>query len=313
VQISEMGLDVPLPASSAEANMFDVAYEWNPDTTTEFGGSRTKDELFKQFALVKQTGCLQSGNIDGDQQRQNCEKLNAAKATVDLGLVKFKQGEFRYMSSRNNNFSNRAQKAKITSISSLSVPPQQPVNVQAKVLEVSNKNSAEVELSWAPAGGDMYASTSGAWMQGRSEQYWEAIDFVVEFSNDGGTNWQRAQKDQSDPPECRNANGKCILKGLSAGTPYIFQVRAGNAGGWGEPSDLVVAMTPDSKQSSKYRGQLQGLAKGEDDDSMSPGEVAAIVMGVFAGLGVIAAAAFCLYRRQPPPPPPATYKDTGNY
>ena len=45
--------------------------------------------LTKQFALSKQTGC-DAGNQNNDQARDNCEKLNSAKATVDLGLIKFK-------------------------------------------------------------------------------------------------------------------------------------------------------------------------------------------------------------------------------
>ena len=42
-------------------------------------------------------------------------KLNAAPAYFDAGLVALNRiGEYHYMSSRNNNFSNRSQKASIT-------------------------------------------------------------------------------------------------------------------------------------------------------------------------------------------------------
>ena len=73
------------------------------------------------------------------QDANNCEKLNAAAPTIDLGvlqvrspphlppspphlptsphispyLLQFKPGTYKYMSSRNNNFSNRVQKVPV--------------------------------------------------------------------------------------------------------------------------------------------------------------------------------------------------------
>jgi hypothetical protein len=41
---------------------------------------------------------------------KNCGKLNPAPAVFDGGLVKFSQGSYEYVSTRNNNFSNRSQK-----------------------------------------------------------------------------------------------------------------------------------------------------------------------------------------------------------
>ena len=128
VQLSNSGLDSPMNQQSADqANMFDVAWEWNPEGGGEFSGSRDKANLVKQFALSKQTNCDQNPN--NDQDANNCQKLNAAAATVDLGMLKFKPGEFKYMSSRNMNFSNRAQKATLTVLSTPSVVPKPPVAV----------------------------------------------------------------------------------------------------------------------------------------------------------------------------------------
>ena len=92
VQLSNSGLDSPMDQRSDQTNMFDVAWEWNPDTTNDFGGPRDKDNLVKQFALSKQTNC--DTNPNNDQDANNCQKLNAAAATVDLGMLKFKPGEF---------------------------------------------------------------------------------------------------------------------------------------------------------------------------------------------------------------------------
>eukprot|EP00002_Diphylleia_rotans_P005129 TRINITY_DN141_c0_g2_i1.p1 TRINITY_DN141_c0_g2~~TRINITY_DN141_c0_g2_i1.p1 ORF type:complete len:629 (-),score=109.63 TRINITY_DN141_c0_g2_i1:254-2140(-) len=71
-----------------------------------------------------------NGNVNNDNleaDSQNCMKLNAAKTPYfDAGLIKMKNtGTHHYMSSRNNNFSNRCQKAVIT------VEPVEESNVAA--------------------------------------------------------------------------------------------------------------------------------------------------------------------------------------
>merc|ERR1719502_254057 len=120
----------------SQASMFDVAWEWNPEATGgTFGGVRNQQSLTKQAALAKQTGCAAQGNVNNDQQRTNCEKLNNAAATVDLGLVRFKPGNYQYMSSRNNNFSNRAQKATLKTLTEPSSVPSKPTHVQAYAIE----------------------------------------------------------------------------------------------------------------------------------------------------------------------------------
>merc|ERR1719230_283691 len=164
VQISNAGMDAPLGAS--EANMFDVQWEWNPEApTSQFGGVRSQSDLVKQFALSKQTGCA-AGNQNNDQARDNCEKLNSAKATVNLGLIKFKPGNYTYMSSRNNNFSNRAQKAHLKVLASPTAPVDPPVNVRATPLPNDNPNIAKMQVSWSPPGSRSgYVGTDGV-------EYW---------------------------------------------------------------------------------------------------------------------------------------------
>ena len=133
--------------------MFDVAWEWNPEPTGgTFGGARAQTALVKQAALSKQTNC--AANPNNDQQRTNCEKLNNAAATVNLGLLRFKPGNYKYMSSRNNNFSNRAQKAKLTTLTEASALPEAPTNVRAWPIDSINndENQASMMVSWAPPG-----------------------------------------------------------------------------------------------------------------------------------------------------------------
>jgi len=68
---------------------------------------------------VDETGCcLTKTMLDNDPNRdqnpQNCAKLNGPVVYFDGGLVKMTQvGTYYYMSTRNNNFSNRSQKGTI--------------------------------------------------------------------------------------------------------------------------------------------------------------------------------------------------------
>lgn len=72
-----------------------------------------------KLAYLNQTNCLTLQEVKADNNREtnprNCFKLNAAKTPYfDGGLVKMRRnGEFHYMSSRNNHFSNRDQKGTI--------------------------------------------------------------------------------------------------------------------------------------------------------------------------------------------------------
>jgi len=91
-------------------------------------------------ALLGQTNCVPVKNLNGDEQtRQNCGKLNGVKKPIyttpsgaypnngdqsntgagisytayfDLGAIRWNNtGTYQYMGTRNNNFSNRGQKA----------------------------------------------------------------------------------------------------------------------------------------------------------------------------------------------------------
>jgi hypothetical protein len=76
-----------------------------------------------RMAMLDQTDCLSyeellaknnnnENNVETDVQ--NCMKLNAASQYFDGGLIRMNlTGDFYYMSSRNNNFSNRGQKGAI--------------------------------------------------------------------------------------------------------------------------------------------------------------------------------------------------------
>jgi len=293
VQIANLGLNVPLPAS--EASMFDVQAEWNPHPKNlpgNFDGPRDQQELVRQFALVKQTDCLEAGAISGDQQRQNCEKLNAAAATIDLGMLKFKPGVYKYMSSRNNNFSNRAQKGKITVVNSLSVPPRPPTKLTARSVENAPE---QVRVEWGPHGADDYVTTSGAVVPGRSEELWDSMDYVLQVSSNAGEDWwsvERCADSVSAKPEC-DASGTrchCAVEALDAAATYSFRVLAGGAGGWSEPSEMVSQTMPPG------------------GSSLNAGAIAATVMAIIAALALFCAAVFFYQRRQPPPPPPPVFK-----
>jgi hypothetical protein len=75
------------------------------------------------MAYLGQTDCLtyeelstkNGGNQNNiEQDVQNCMKLNAASPYFDGGLIRMnKTGTFYYMSSRNNNFTNRGQRGVI--------------------------------------------------------------------------------------------------------------------------------------------------------------------------------------------------------
>jgi hypothetical protein len=80
-------------------------------------------ELRVYMAMLGQTNCLTYDQLKAknnnnqnnvEQDVQNCMKLNAAPRYFDGGLLKMnKTGSFHYMSTRNNNFSNRGQKGQI--------------------------------------------------------------------------------------------------------------------------------------------------------------------------------------------------------
>jgi len=109
VQIS--GLDLNFPATD----------DWVSDNSPLF-----EDQGLRQrMAYLDQTNCLTWAQLlakndnnenDAKEDVQNCMKLNAASAYFDGGLVQMNttnEDGFYYMNTRNNNFSNRGQKATI--------------------------------------------------------------------------------------------------------------------------------------------------------------------------------------------------------
>jgi len=82
------------------------------------------DELRKRMAMIDQVNCKNYADLKADQDNgvanidqnlQNCMVLNAASPRFSGALVKMTDvGSYYYMSTRNNNFSNRSQKGSIT-------------------------------------------------------------------------------------------------------------------------------------------------------------------------------------------------------
>ena len=297
VQLDNSGLDVPMPA--AQANMFDVMWEWNSEATGEFAGPRDQTALTKQMALTKQTGC--AANPNNDQARNNCQKLNSAAATVNHGLLRFKTGAYKYMSSRNNNFSNRAQKASLKVLDTPYVLPQAPTHVLATpVPNPANPQQASVRVTWGPPGEEAaYVGTDGIPYQGFSQEAQAPVAYTVQYSCDGGEEWT--------PTNCRNTQRSCDIDRLPAGTPCAFRVRSGSEGGWSYPSDTAVTLTAPSDSSIACAQQLINEVNG---NYISPAMMAIIVV-VVIGLALCALAAVWYFMcggansmKKPPPPPP---------
>ncbi|GAM23897.1 hypothetical protein SAMD00019534_070720 [Acytostelium subglobosum LB1] len=100
--------------------------EGKPFNDTDYNGDNalfTNSDVRKRFATLDQKGCLSyadlyaknNGNKDQvEQDPQNCAFLNAAPNTFDGGVHQMdRTGSFYFMSTRNNDFSNRDQKGAI--------------------------------------------------------------------------------------------------------------------------------------------------------------------------------------------------------
>lgn len=111
VQIADIGANVP------------ASDDWIDKNTPLFESA----DLRKRMAFLDQTGCLSMEELEAkhpndensqEQDVYNCMKLNAASQYFDGGAIRMNKTTpddkpFYYMSSRNNNFSNRGQKAVI--------------------------------------------------------------------------------------------------------------------------------------------------------------------------------------------------------
>ena len=105
---------------------------FNSNTLTAANSISSSEKIFSKFsdayraAYLDQTNCATFEELKAqgneNQNDRNCMKLNAAPAYVNLGLYKVGfEGRAYYMSSRNNNFSNRSQKGTIVSTPALQV------------------------------------------------------------------------------------------------------------------------------------------------------------------------------------------------
>jgi len=104
----DAGTNIPLPYS--QMKMFP-----NPDG---------QQSVAKRWALLDQTNCGSftdngnNGNGNDQNAHDNCGKLNSAPnrfpPNFQDGVLRFSAGTYKYGSSRNNNFSNRSQKATLT-------------------------------------------------------------------------------------------------------------------------------------------------------------------------------------------------------
>lgn len=83
---------------------------WNSPDDPMFDDSLVQQRM----AFIDQVNC---GNTQDDEDVTNCQKLNAAPTPYfDGGIHRVNRtGEWNYMCTRNNNFSNRSQKAYMTS------------------------------------------------------------------------------------------------------------------------------------------------------------------------------------------------------
>jgi len=174
------------------------------------------------------------------------------------------------------------------------------VNVQAQAVDnTADPAKQTVKLTWQPAGGEPYVATDGKTYSGVTEQYWQVAAYKVQASNDAGANWFNLD-------DCDGVVTECEVSNLMAGTTYSFRVRAGGEGtGWSTPStasEEAVVQTYDSALSESCQSQIAAQADGQ---YLTTGAIVGIVLGVFAGLVLIAVIIFMLRRRAPPPPPPA--------
>jgi hypothetical protein len=304
VQIAASGMDVPMAAG--QTSMFDLSWEMNMEpSTSQFGGPRDEATMVKQMALVKQTGC--DANPNNDQDADNCQKLNKAQAKVDMGLMTFKPGTYEYMSSRNNNFSNRSQKASLTTVTTSSVVPDPPSAVVATSLETGSSSNAGAHVTWQDAGTDIPVEGFNRelyWGMAQAASTAGTFAYKVTKSCDGGETWQEAEGCEF------TSTNECDVTGLLPGTACLIEVYAMNQKEeWSSPSAVAVVQTADSALSAEMRQALQDELDGKT--KLSAGDIVAIVVGVIAFLICIGFIAFLIKRRQPPPPPPPSFTEVG--
>mmetsp|Transcript_26788 Transcript_26788/g.71709 ORF Transcript_26788/g.71709 Transcript_26788/m.71709 type:complete len:246 (+) Transcript_26788:1893-2630(+) len=107
------------------------------------------------------------------------------------------------MSSRNNNFSNRAQKAHLKVLAAPTAPVEAPVNVQAVPLLSENKDVARMQLTWAePGARSAFVGTDGReyWNVGQAAS--KPAAYRVQYTIDGGATWAPVENCQTTQTSC---------------------------------------------------------------------------------------------------------------
>jgi plastocyanin len=106
VQIGKMDSNFPIWTGDHNKAFGVPHLFWNDIEKNQMAG-------LNQYAVRASTreGCSPIVNNANQQDPDNCQKLNAAPDYFDGGVKSHFAGEYRYMSTRNNNFSNRGQKA----------------------------------------------------------------------------------------------------------------------------------------------------------------------------------------------------------
>eukprot|EP01063_Lacrimia_lanifica_P015240 TRINITY_DN22054_c0_g1_i1.p1 TRINITY_DN22054_c0_g1~~TRINITY_DN22054_c0_g1_i1.p1 ORF type:complete len:1267 (+),score=443.01 TRINITY_DN22054_c0_g1_i1:76-3876(+) len=100
-------------ADDSRGTTIPASYETNPLFVTDEG--EPDMEAISFFSHLNQEGCNYddaNADLQNDQQAGNCAVLNRANGLIDGGLIKVNgpEGDHGYMSSRNNDFSNRQHK-----------------------------------------------------------------------------------------------------------------------------------------------------------------------------------------------------------
>ena len=99
-------------ARQAEVSMFQNV-DWVWSSVNDDSVKSSNENLLVQMASSGyyscKNGCRRSSDNMGGLQNQ----LNNAPASFKGNVVRFPTGQYQYMCTRNNNFSNRAQKAEI--------------------------------------------------------------------------------------------------------------------------------------------------------------------------------------------------------
>lgn len=96
-----------------EVSMFDQDTAFLMAHLNQYDGKICKTQDEQDCCKTREQLEADGGNVN--ENVQNCAKINAPKAQYfDGGLHEIKAGTYHYMSTRNNNFTNRSQKGKIT-------------------------------------------------------------------------------------------------------------------------------------------------------------------------------------------------------